>query len=90
MNVVVLGGGSWGTTVAHLAAHNTPTVLWCRDPDVAETVTEECVNRRYLEGYQLHPSLVATTDLEGAVAGADLLVVGVPSHAFRSSHVGSG
>ncbi|MDH3753767.1 MAG: NAD(P)H-dependent glycerol-3-phosphate dehydrogenase [Acidimicrobiia bacterium] len=85
MRVVVLGGGSWGTTVAHLAAHNTDTVLWCRDPEVAEAVTDRDENIRYLEGFTLHPNLVATTDMEAAVSGADLLVVGVPSHAFRST-----
>lgn len=85
MRVVVLGGGSWGTTVAHLAAHNTPTVLWCRDAVVAEGITDRCENTRYLEGFDLHPSLRATTDIDEAVGAADLLVVGVPSHAFRST-----
>ena len=28
--VAVIGAGSWGTTVASLAAANTPTVLWAR------------------------------------------------------------
>ncbi len=85
MRVVVLGGGSWGTTVAHLAAHNTPTVLWCRDQDVASGISDRNENVRYLSGFDLHPDLSATTDIGRAVGAADLLVVGVPSHAFRST-----
>jgi glycerol-3-phosphate dehydrogenase (NAD(P)+) len=81
----VIGAGSWGTTVAHLLAHNTSTVLWARDPVVAAEVSERHVNSRYLAGYELHPNLRATHSFEEAVRQADLLVMGVPSHGFRST-----
>jgi len=83
ITVAVLGAGSWGTTVAHLASHNVPTVLWARDPDVAAGVNNAHRNTRYLPDYELHHALVATTDLAAAVAGADVVVMGVPSSAFR-------
>ncbi len=83
ISVGVLGGGSWGTTVAHLAAHNAPTLLWCRDPDVATAVTDSNCNDRYLADYQLHPDLNASTDLAGVVSQADVLVMGIPSQSFR-------
>jgi glycerol-3-phosphate dehydrogenase (NAD(P)+) len=83
----VLGAGSWGTTVAHLLAHNTPTVLWARDPKVAAEVDERSTNEHYLPGAELHPALRATDDMAEAVATADLLVVGVPSHGFRQALV---
>lgn len=85
VRVVVLGAGSWGTTVAHLAAHNTPTVLWARRPEVAEEITARHTNERYLPGYDLHPALAATADLAEAVAQADVLVMGVPSSGFRAT-----
>jgi glycerol-3-phosphate dehydrogenase (NAD(P)+) len=81
----VLGAGSWGTTVAHLLAHNTSTVLWARDPEVADGVRDRHRNERYLAGFDLHPNLRATSSLAEAVGQADLLVVGVPSHGFRST-----
>ena len=87
IRVAVLGGGSWGTTVAHLCAHNAPTVLWARDEETAGQVNDENCNRRYLDGFSLHPELCATSDLAEAVAEADLLVVGVPSQAFRETLV---
>lgn len=85
MNVAVVGAGSWGTTVAHLCAHNAPTVIHSRREDVAEAINARHENPRYLEGFQLHPDLRASTDLEAVVRAADVLVMGVPSSGFRDT-----
>ena len=85
LRVTVLGGGSWGTTVAHLSAHNAPTTVWARDAAVVDAINNEHRNPRYLDGYDLHPSLTATTDLERAVQETDLLIMGVPTSAFRAT-----
>lgn len=85
IRVAVLGGGSWGTTVAHLCAYNAPTVLWARSEETVEAINSRHCNDRYLQGYDLHPELRATADLNEAVRDIDLLVVGVPSHAFRET-----
>jgi glycerol-3-phosphate dehydrogenase (NAD(P)+) len=85
MKVAVVGAGSWGTTVAHLAAHNAPTTLWARDPELAKGIDRDHRNERYLSGYDLHPDLRATSDMEEAVSKADVVVMGVPTHGFRSS-----
>lgn len=85
LRVLVLGGGSWGTTVAHLAAHNTPTTVWARDAETVEAINSRHRNLRYLPDYELHPDLAATTDLEAAVADTDLLVMGVPTGAMRAT-----
>ncbi len=79
MKVAAIGGGSWGTTVAHLCAHNSPTMLYSRRPEVAEAITDRHENPRYLAGFELHPELRASSDLEEVVAGADVLVMGVAS-----------
>ncbi|WP_409330880.1 NAD(P)H-dependent glycerol-3-phosphate dehydrogenase [Trujillonella humicola] len=83
MRVTVLGAGAWGTTVAALVAGRHDTVLWARDPETAREVDETHVNARYLPGSRLPEGLRATADLERAVRGAELLVVGVPTHGFR-------
>lgn len=85
MRVCVLGGGSWGTTVASLAAHNASTTLWCRDEQVSTDINSRHVNSRYLEGFELHPGLTSTTDLERGLANADVVVVGIPSHSYRET-----
>ena len=83
--MLVLGGGSWGTTVAHLAAHNCRTTVWARDAATVTDINTVHRNRRYLADYELHPELRATGDLEAAVAATDLLVMGVPTGAFRQT-----
>jgi glycerol-3-phosphate dehydrogenase (NAD(P)+) len=83
VRVTVLGGGSWGTTVAALAAANVPTVLWARDPQVAHEVTEEHRNSRYLDERPLPTTLYSTADLGEALDRADVVVFGVPSHSLR-------
>ena len=85
VRVAVIGGGSWGTTVAHLCAHNAPTVLFARDSAVADVVNSTGENARYLPGRRLHPDLRATADIAAAASGADAVVMGVPSHGFRDT-----
>ncbi len=85
MRVAVLGAGSWGTTVASLVAGRHPTVLWARDDAVAQQVETTHTNDKYLPGFELPANLEATADLGVAVGHAELLVVGVPSQAFRTT-----
>ena len=81
----VIGGGSWGTTVAHLASHQVPTLLWARRPELADEINLHHTNERYLPGYRLHHELRATSNLAEAVEQADVIVMGVPSQGFRSA-----
>lgn len=83
IRVAVIGAGSWGTTVAHLAARNKPTMLWARREVVADEINDKHVNSDYLAGYKLHPNLMATTSMEAAVSTADVVVMAVPSSGFR-------
>jgi len=83
MHVTVVGAGSWGTTVAALAAANTPTTLWARRPELAGSIGETGENADYLPGFPLPGNLTCTSDLEQAVSRAEVLVMGVPSHGFR-------
>jgi glycerol-3-phosphate dehydrogenase (NAD(P)+) len=82
--VAVVGGGSWGTTVASLTARNVPTVLWTRRSEIAEEIERDHVNSAYLAGELLDSQLRATSSLEEAVSQADVLVMAVPSHGFRA------
>lgn len=84
MRVTVLGAGSWGTTVASLVCKKNDTTLWARSPDLAKEIHENHTNESYLKGLPLPDNLKATSDLAEAVGQADLLIVGVPTHGFRS------
>lgn len=83
IHVAVIGAGSWGTTVAALAAENTPTTLWARRAELAERIEGDHENPEYLPGRPLPASLRATTSLETAVRAADVVVMAVPSHGYR-------
>ena len=84
MRATVLGGGSWGTALAtQLARVGHDTVMWDRNPDRCEHINTHHQNPRYLKGVDLPESLVASPDLAGAVARAEILVPVVPSHALR-------
>jgi len=81
--VAVIGAGSWGTTVASLVAHNSPTVLWSRRAELADELRRTRINARYLPGHRLHEELQFTDDVVDAVRDASLVVVAVPSAGFR-------
>src|SRR6185503_569512 len=82
--VVVLGGGSWGTTVASICARRGPTLQWVRSEETADDINEKHRNSKYLGNeVQLSPTLTATTDFSEAANCADVVVMGVPSHGFR-------
>jgi len=83
MKVGVVGAGSWGTTVAALAAVNAPTLLWARRPELARQINTAHVNGDYLPGFTLPDQLTASSSLADVVGTADVLVMAVPSHGYR-------
>lgn len=84
LKVGLLGGGSWGTTVASLVARNTPVTLWARNPDTVADINRHHRNSRYLGEAALPEKLLASDDIEETVADADVLVMAIPSQNFRS------
>jgi glycerol-3-phosphate dehydrogenase (NAD(P)+) len=84
MNVVVVGGGSWGTAFSRVLVNREHDVtLACRDPEQARAINETQRNPRYLTSCDLR-GVAATTIEDAPVADADLVVVAVPSAVYRS------
>jgi glycerol-3-phosphate dehydrogenase (NAD(P)+) len=81
--VAVVGAGSWGTAVAAIVADHADVTLWARDAQLASEIDADHVNPRYLPGIELPANVRGTADLADACDGADVVVVGVPSHGFR-------
>ena len=82
-NISVLGGGSWGTVLAYLASLNGNQVnLWMRDNDLAETINNTRINKRYLPNLDLGKNITATSQIED-IKESDLIIFCVPSDAFR-------
>src|SRR6266511_3748136 len=79
MNIVVVGGGSWGTAFSRLLADRGHEVtLACRDSEQAAAIAESGRNPRYLSSVDLRN----VTAVREPPAGADLYVLAVPSRAF--------
>ncbi|MGY4878051.1 NAD(P)H-dependent glycerol-3-phosphate dehydrogenase [Vreelandella aquamarina] len=84
ISVAVLGGGSFGTALASIAADNGAKVRqWMRDESLVAQINHEHRNGRYLPHYDINPAVVASTDIEAVVSGAELVLVAIPSTAFR-------
>jgi len=83
---VVLGAGSWGTALAMLLADNGhPTTLWAHSTTHAEALQRDRSNERYLPGVEFPPALKISSDLTEAIPAADIILLVIPSHAFRET-----
>ncbi len=89
MKVAVIGAGSWGTAVAGIASLHADVSLWVREPELAVRIEAERRNPVYLPDLELAESVRATSSIDAACAGADVVVVGVPSHGFREVLTGA-
>lgn len=86
--ISVLGAGSWGTALALQAARNgCQTLLWGHNPEHMHLLAQARQNARFLPGFSFPENLTVTTDLQEAVEYSQLLLIVVPSHAFRNTLV---
>ena len=84
-SVGVLGGGSWGTAIAHLCrSGGNDTLLWLRDPEVARAIREENCNPRYLAEFPLAPGIRTTQDLAEVTSTCELIFLVVPTKVMRT------
>lgn len=84
LKVGLLGGGSWGTTVAALVARNTDITIWARDAATVSEINEKHSNEKYLPGASLPKNLRAASTIEETLADIDVLIMGIPSQGFRA------
>jgi glycerol-3-phosphate dehydrogenase (NAD(P)+) len=84
LRVAVLGGGSFGTAMANLAARNgCETCMWIRDENAVKDMQQTKRNMRYLPDFQLEDSLQFSSRLEDVVPNRDIILVAIPSHSYR-------
>ena len=82
--IALLGAGSWGTALAILAARNgCQVLLWGHNPDHIAALARDRENTQFLSGLAFPDNLKVTSDLAEIAAFSDLLLVCVPSHAFK-------
>lgn len=84
MRVTVIGAGSWGTAVANIVANKQAVTLWACRPELAAAINTTHTNPDYLPGFTLSERVNTTSDLAASLVDAEAVVMGVPSHGFRS------
>src|SRR5688500_18701675 len=89
-SAAVYGTGSWGTAFASvLADAGTTVTMWGRRPEVVAQINAGC-NEDYLPELRLPSTVRATTDPAEAGAGADVVVLAVPSQTLRDNLIAWG
>ena len=81
--IAVLGAGSFGTCLAMLSAREHDVKIWSRRADVAEAINRHHRNPSHLQDFELSERIEATSELAEAVAGAELVIMAVPSQSLR-------
>lgn len=80
----VIGAGAWGTALADLLARNGEQVtIWALEPEVVTSINGTHENSAFLAGAPLSEDLRATSDLAGALDGAQLVCIATPSQHLR-------
>jgi len=81
---LVIGDGSWGTTLAVLLARKgIATTLWSAFPEQAAEMESARANERFLPGIEFPDALAVSADPSSAAEGVDLAVVVVPTQFLR-------
>lgn len=82
--LAVIGGGSWGTTLASLLACNFSRVNLCdKDAELCAEISEKHRNTKYLDDFEIPENIFPTTSIETALEGASIILIVTPSYAFR-------
>jgi len=84
--ICVLGGGSWGTTLAILLSENDHDVtLWVWPDAQAQEMLRTRRNETFLPGIDIPESIRISGDIAESVAEKNIIVVSVPTHALRAT-----
>ena len=80
----IVGGGSWGTALALVAARaGRSAVLYAREAETVADINTRRENRQRLPGIRLDAAIAATGELDKAF-DADAVILAVPAQALRS------
>lgn len=80
----VIGGGSWGTSLAVLLSKkNFEVDMWLRNKKQIEDILDTKENKKYLPGIKIPNSLNIYDDIKLTIKGKDIILLSVSSHGIR-------
>ena len=83
--IAIIGAGNWGTALAAtLARLDHKITLWAYEPEVVASIRANHENELFVPGVKIPESILATGDLQEALAGAEIVVSVIPSHVCRT------
>ncbi|MDN6195207.1 MAG: NAD(P)H-dependent glycerol-3-phosphate dehydrogenase [Atopostipes suicloacalis] len=85
--IAVLGAGSWGMGLSKVLAENgNDLLIWTRaeEIDIVNEINQEHRNSRYFKEILFPESIQATTDMEKALDGRDIVLIVIPTVGIRS------
>ena len=82
----VFGTGSWGTALAiHAARNGCNTLLWGHNPQQTQLLQQTRENARYLPGITFPTCLEVTDNIQKTAEFSPIILISVPSHAFKTT-----
>ncbi len=85
--IAIIGGGSWGTSLAIVLSRSRrehAIALWVHDAELGARIRETRENAVYLPGFSLPPAIDVMSDLALALSGADIVLGVIPSAHARN------
>lgn len=85
----IIGAGSWGTALAIVLARAKPArpiALWVRESDVLASLQETRENSAFLPGFPVPQNVQATSELEVALSGAEIVIGAMPAAHAREMY----
>ncbi|SMO46346.1 glycerol 3-phosphate dehydrogenase (NAD(P)+) [Balnearium lithotrophicum] len=80
MKIAVLGSGSWGSALSiHFGRNEFDVVQWCREREVSEEINSFRENRTYLPGFKYPERVRATSSVERALEGVEIVFSVIPT-----------
>lgn len=83
MKLIVIGAGSWGTTLASLLGRQLKVSLWTHSAEHAEEINTQRENTRYLKGIRLSDGVTAVKAFDEKIDDDDVVMIVVPSKVVR-------
>lgn len=84
-NIGIIGAGGWGLALAKVFSITHDVTVWVYEEDELLKLKSECESKNYLKGVSLPQSIRYTSSLEEAVDEKDIVILALPSFAFRDT-----